>query len=462
MDALLGYKVDTSNIPVVINMMLKYGLIVRLEQPNSIISKQLFASDNFLVPALLPHRADYFFLEDDDWEGNVHKKSCYFVFSTRKMSIQKIYLPATLLKSDGFLPRGLMERLIGKAVAWSQLTLMSITDLLEQSKLYRNYAALSYGRQRFRLECLPDKNCIRLDIEGDHPLPVYNRINEQIEICVKECMGLLHFVSALQLIAPSVSETGFVLLSLDRARQFVASDQPLRFQGFPPVDHQYITNHYNSWLINTDLLDSYDVFLSHRWDKNDDIVADLLNDSLLGHTLGSDNRSVQIFYDRVRLKKGEQIQVAFGKALKISTIFVPILCTSALQRMLSHDPSKVDNVLIEWILALECMQNQGTAKIRWIYPVVFGNRNEDGSAGNIFAERVIDQLPDIIPTKSIEVVKCLLRDNKIKISPKLRIRTVRSVVDDLMNYNGIFCWEEPKNTYIPKASQNIIRLLNCL
>ena len=37
--------------------------------------------------------------------------------------------------------------------------------------------------------------------------------------------------------------------------------------------------------------------------------------------------------------------------------------------------------------------------------LVFGLRKYDGSVGNLFAERIIGLLPDIIPTASIEVVR---------------------------------------------------------
>ena len=47
----------------------------------------------------------------------------------------------------------------------------------------------------------------------------------------------------------------------------------------------------------TDLLPFYDVFISYRWHEDDDEVIDLLYDTFLGSTFGSEKRSFQVFYD---------------------------------------------------------------------------------------------------------------------------------------------------------------------
>ena len=49
--------------------------------------------------------------------------------------------------------------------------------------------------------------------------------------------------------------------------------------------------------------------------------------------------------------------------------------------MFNHNPEEEDNLLIEWILALECMQDQEHSKERGIYPLMFGTRKDDGSVG---------------------------------------------------------------------------------
>ena len=138
---------------------------------------------------------------------------------------------------------------------------------------------------------------------------------------------------------------------------------------------------------------------------------------------------------------------------------MPILATSALQRMLTHTPESEDNVLIEWMLALECMSDPAHSSMRKIFPITLGGREEDGSVGNLFAEGVIGILPNTIPAASIKVVKALLQENGINESPILSNRTVRGIVNDIAKFNGILCWTVPQNTYVRKASHKIAALV---
>ena len=127
--------------------------------------------------------------------------------------------------------------------------------------------------------------------------------------------------------------------------------------------------------------------------------------------------------------------------------------------MFNHNPLEEDNVLIEWILALECMQDTVHSKVRGIYPLIFGERNADGSVGNLFEEKVIDRLPDTIPTASIEVARRLLEENGVTASSSLDTRTVRGVVREISRYNGLEGWECP-NELISKASEAIVKQLD--
>jgi len=91
-------------------------------------------------------------------------QTCYFVFSsTKKLETKRIIQPPDL-RSDGFLPNGLFERLVGKLVGWYQLT--SKVVLIDTDLLYKDLVILRYGRQRFRLSLLQDLCLIRLDVVG--------------------------------------------------------------------------------------------------------------------------------------------------------------------------------------------------------------------------------------------------------------------------------------------------------
>ena len=422
----------TCDAKFVVNMMLKYGLMVTLNPVQDRLNiLQQESNEMYLVPALLAEVTGHpCIFNDKNWIDIPRIISCYYVLSTDKEFVANNKINAQSLKLQGFLPRGLMERLIGKAVKWSQLT--NITNIHEDEYLFRNYAHLSYGHQRFRIMCIPEIHCIRLDIEGEHPLPIHDRIHEQIDICIKECMGSLYFATFLRMDDRSELVDGFTLVSLEAVRDDKCS---IRHEG-RLLDRTM----FSSWVINKDTLPSYDVFISHRWDDNDDVVTKLLYDTLLGyHTVGSDHSAITVFLDHVRLREGHQFQQVFGEALINSTLFVPIICESALTRMFTHNPAQDDNVLIEWMLALECKQDLTHAKMRAICPLMFGKKREDGSVSP-FDASIKDRLPDTIPKKSIATVKYLLK--KFGVLKSTELDTVKTVVLELMNYLG----EWPKET----------------
>ena len=200
------------------------------------------------------------------------------------------------------------------------------------------------------------------------------------------------------------------------------------------------------------------MFISHRWHKDDDEIFDQLYVAVSDTTLGSQHRACQVFYDKDRLKIGHQFQNTFGKALVNSIVLVPILCTTALQKMLPHDATREDNVLIEWILALECKQDPTHSKMRGICPLMFGERKVDGSVGDLFTEEIIDRLPEIIPIASIAVARRLLEENDVVVSSSLATRTVRGVVKEIIKYIGLKGWEYP-NRFICASSQELVKRL---
>ena len=460
---LLVHKIGENDIPAIINIMLKYGLIVRLDgthytdrDMNTFVAQPPVY---YLVPALLPRTVgNLYTFQDDQWKSIRHSVSCYFVFTVdARMHSAKSYNFSSL-QNEGFLPRGLMERLIGKAAQWSQLT--NIIDIHDITRLYQNYALLSYGNQRFRLVCIPEINCIRLDIEGEHPLPIHNRISEQINICIKECMGSLQFITALQLGTVSDSSQGLSLLNLQALRDVHEKNLSLVVNDIPPVNRQYVSSNYGPWLVDNDMLSSYDVFISHRWNKDDDEVIDQLNEFILGFTVCSEKRAVQVFDDKVMLKRGQQFQNVMARVLINSTIFVPLLSTAALQRMLAHNPAEEDNVLIEWMLAVECMQNPTQSKVRHIYPLLFGERNDDGSVGVLFYEGIFDRLPDVIPTASIEAVRKLLKENNVNVSSSSSNRTVRDIVGEISKYYGLPGWDYSSNELVGIFTETIVNIIN--
>src|SRR5688572_14205133 len=95
-------------------------------------------------------------------------------------------------------------------------------------------------------------------------------------------------------------------------------------------------------------------------------------------SVGADNRAVEVFLDRKRLQKGRRFQSDFAAAVTHSHIAVPVISTSALERLYDHSPDVVDNVLMEWIIILECA---AAKRLHKVYPIVFARAKSEWTAG---------------------------------------------------------------------------------
>ena len=63
---------------------------------------------------------------------------------------------------------------------------------------------------------------------------------------------------------------------------------------------------------------------------------------------------------------------------------------------------------------------------------MFGER-KDGTIGDLFAEVIIDRLPEIMPTASIEIVRSLLRDDGVTVRSSVANRTVDGLVTETVS-----------------------------
>jgi hypothetical protein len=107
----------------------------------------------------------------------------------------------------------------------------------------------------------------------------------------------------------------------------------------------------------------------------------------------------QVFLDKRCLQVGDRFDKSFSKALCNSTVITPIVSIEALHRMAEHDPSTVDNVLLEWILSLECCSNKAS-RVLAVYPILIGKREFTSDmicsdVGNIFATGVFSIMQTI-------------------------------------------------------------------
>ena len=159
-------------------MLIKFGLIVPLRSGADVIE--------YLVPALIPPLSiESGAATSELWTDRPYS-TCYFAFTTSEDLRKSTAVQPSVLKEEGFLPLGLFERLVGKAVMWSELTSTSWYGSC-LGLLAKDMAILSFGSKRFRLRVRPEYNCIELCVEGSNPKVVHERIFNLIQQIIDEC-----------------------------------------------------------------------------------------------------------------------------------------------------------------------------------------------------------------------------------------------------------------------------------
>ena len=210
------------------------------------------------------------------------------------------------------------------------------------------------------------------------------------------------------------------------------------------------------------------MFLSYRHgygEKGFDAkMVDRVFDNLSGQVVGSDNQRLDAFYDRVgvllpdefrafsllrdlwdlqvRLQSGRRFDYDFMLAMTNCLGVVPLVSSHALVRMASTDhQSVVDNVLLEWSLALEL---QKAGRLRFVLPILIGTIGTlEGKEliANLWQEKPLEKLPNVVPVKLAEKVDKFLRENGLTPSGELFTRTVRQVVEELTQNQALLTWK---------------------
>lgn len=451
------------------------------------------ATGQYLVPALLPALpvllssstdgvagsggggGAMWGILDQNWTDQPNVSSCFLVFSAElELATFATVLPADL-KSRGFLPRGLAERLIGKAVAWSQRTSVAVMRF-EGEPLFQDFAILTFGRQRFRLRVFPDNNCIQLDVEGDSPLAILDRIISFVTRIISECMRSLNCFVALPFDTNTnstaqihlaaynfLSQEGSMLLPLERLREVIHEHSALnRPGGRSLLSESEVRQLYSCWLLDYQLLEKYDCFISYRWNRYDSEYTTALFDLFSNYTVCETHRAVDVFLDNRRLQEGRSFQNDFSKALVNSIVVVPILSHHALLRMVDHDVTKEDNLLIEWLMALECF-NSPQSRVSKILPIIFGDRDstDDQKILSFFAaDSCYQRIPSVVPTASIQRAKQFLQSNGLTPSANFDEYTVETIVTELSKFLSFLTWHAKSQNKV--ALEGVHRVMNVL
>ncbi len=474
-----------------LHLMTKFGLLVPMTKSSmqhtasSATDEDDQNSNFYVVPALLPndkHR------ECEDWgDEQIEKHTAFFVFSFLPELAQRTHLHAEDLQKSCFMPSGLFERVLGRCIVRAQAT--SPRNGIFNAAYYNDVAVLQFGKQIFRIIPVPEMNMLRVDSQGISPLAVTERVKEICEEVIGECMKLLCVIETVLWRDDGVNEqdasnaflaegnfADFMLIPLQSLR--AASDQQRSLKkktGRDILSIQSINRNYYMWVPKFDGLDEYDTFLSYRWVKFDiSLVCSLFHACSYESVQGDGKtRPITVFLDRERLPVGERFDTTFSKALINSQVVVPIVSFDALER-LTHDkfsPDEVDNVLVEWLLAVECqklkMENPDIAvKVEKIIPVFLGKVSvsvggDKDDIAPLFAKGTkgrLDALSEQFPAATIEFVKSMLKLNGLQPSQKSELDnySVKAFVQsEIQTMNGVLAWYQDSRDLLDNTTKMV-------
>jgi hypothetical protein len=194
----------------------------------------------------------------------------FFVKGVNDGSISIAYL-SDLAK--GFLPRGLFERLVGRAISWSLDTSGSFQS--DSFDLHRNSCILYVGSQEFRITQKLDGHCIIVDIKGKSPVGVHARLCEMLTKLLAECMKALTFTTLLPYYTgdeTDKSDDVAMNVSLDAVHYVSENNRALNYTlggRRNPLDKDEISRRFPAWLRKQ--LEHYDAFISYQRDCGEDV-----------------------------------------------------------------------------------------------------------------------------------------------------------------------------------------------
>lgn len=134
--------------------------------------------------------------------------------------------------------------------------------------------------------------------------------------------------------------------------------------------------------LEDDVNSSFHVFLSYRVAPEKEF-AKALFDALSNYTIESTGQKLRVYLDQVRLEDGERWDSGFMSGLCNSWIVCPIVSTEGLMPMKklnddsdseSSQPAQTDNVLLEWIAALELFER---GAVKAILPIIVPSVGSD-------------------------------------------------------------------------------------
>jgi hypothetical protein len=128
--------------------------------------------------------------------------------------------------------------------------------------------------------------------------------------------------------------------------------------------------------------------------------------------------------------------------------------------MINHDPTVIDHVLLEWLLALSCC-NKANSMVVSIFPIMFGKRDVlTDKVCSIFYSGVLNQLSStVVPTATIVSAKKMLNQNHIDFENTIDTLTIHDIVVSLSAHLGYDASKNDGNDALEVSAEKIHTIL---
>jgi hypothetical protein len=281
--------------------------------------------------------------------------------------------------------------------------------------------------------------------------------------------GIVHHEKAMQSKdLNDIIQQSFVV-PIKHLLKAVEDGLPLMNAGRTLLSVDKILQLYGRWLHIPHPLEKYMAFISYRCEPAvDSHLVSLVYDMFSNFTVGDHHEAVDVFLDKKRLQAGRRFHFDFVKALSRSSVLIPVVSVGSLKKMsFTPDVNEVDNVLLEWVVALELVgKTDGSCNIglKVIFPIALGNtvmHENKIQSENLFQSDTYRGLRHVIPQATLERAKTLLQDVHpgIKLSDGFMKQTVRGIVDSVMSYEGFSAWENLSKPFVENLVVQAVKVI---
>ena len=241
---------------------------------------------------------------------------------------------------------------------------------------------------------------------------------------------------------------------LDKPLHTDVDDQVLNISSLFQKTQSDVRKEYELWLPSAEQLEPYHAFISYRQEVLfDSKLARTMFKELRSEDVGSDGMGV--FLDQECLAYGcDDSRQQVVKALSLSQVLIVIISWEGLELMQGlRAESEVDEVLLQWILALELLES---GHLHRCLPIVIGQVGVVGAAGShcvtsIIQDGLLEHIPNIVCSKvAAAAVEELQRLGISHINAsRLQSRTVRGTVIEILRCRGewVTVWNAGDNCH---------------